>query len=164
MVVAPFPTCLAIQMSAPGKSLSHFASFGDVPVLAKTAAQIAARRAKREHACSRQKMVQRLLLNRIDTKSAASAVGGQHHSIPHPLTHKTKSALPVIQFAKPRTQPAFDAPVRQHHPPACSPYPRQRRATGVIRLSQRCDHGRLLFNILRSAPVSSKYATTTKSV
>lgn len=76
-------------------------------------------------------MIQRFLFNRIDTKPAAPAISRQHHSIVCALSDKTKSALSVMQFAKSRTEPALDAPIRQHHPPA----------TGIIRLCQRCDHG-----------------------
>src|SRR5882724_610247 len=75
-------------------------------------------------------MVQGFLLDRIDTKPAAPAIGGQHHSIARPLTHKTKTALTFVQFAKARTQPALNAPVGEHHPPAAR----------KIRLRQLCDH------------------------
>src|SRR5439155_12888343 len=83
--------------------LVPLARFGDVPVLAKATTEIASRGAKREHTRSRQKMVQRFFLNRIDTKSAASSVGSQHDSIAHALPHKTKTALSFVQFAKPWT-------------------------------------------------------------
>jgi hypothetical protein len=73
----------------------------------------------------------RFLFNRIDTKAAAPAISRQHHSIPCALPNKTKSALALIELAKSRTEPALDAPIRQHHPPA----------TGKIGLCQRRDHG-----------------------
>jgi hypothetical protein len=63
-------------------------------------------------------MIQRLFLDRIDTKSAAPAVGGEHHSVATALPHETKSALAIPQLAKSRAQPALNAPVRQRHPPA----------------------------------------------
>jgi hypothetical protein len=75
-------------------------------------------------------MIQRFFLDRIDTKPAASAIGREHHPLPHPLPNETKSALAFIQFAKPRTQPAFDPPIRQSRPPT----------GGVIRLLQLCEH------------------------
>jgi hypothetical protein len=65
-----------------------------------------------------------------DTESAASSVRGQYHSIAHALPDKTKSALTFVQFAKSWTQPALDAPVGQHRPPAA----------GIIGLRQLCDH------------------------
>src|SRR5207253_4320539 len=104
--------------------------FGDVPVLTKPAAEIASRRAERKHARSGQKMVQRFLFNRIDTKSAAPAIRGQYHPIAHPLPDETESALSFIEFAKSRTEPALDTPVRQRLPPT-------RR---IIGLRQLCDH------------------------
>src|SRR5438132_14168376 len=75
-------------------------------------------------------MIQRFLLDRIDTKSAASAVGRQHHPIANSLTHKAKSALSFVQLAKPRTEPALDAALRQQDPPA----------TRIVRLCQLSDH------------------------
>jgi hypothetical protein len=75
-------------------------------------------------------MIQRFLFNRIDTEPAASAVRGEHQSVAYTLTDKAKSALPLVQFAKTRAEPALDAPVGQHHPPV-------RR---MIRLTQLCDH------------------------
>ena len=75
-------------------------------------------------------MVQRFLLNGIDTKSAAPAIGRQNHPIAHALPNETKPALAFIEFAKPRTQPALDTPIRQRLPPT-------RR---IIGLRQLCDH------------------------
>jgi hypothetical protein len=75
-------------------------------------------------------MIQRFLLDWIDTKPTASAVGGQHHPIAHALSNETESALSVVQFTKPRTKPALNAPVGQDHPPA----------PGIIGLLKLCDH------------------------
>src|SRR5205823_4253832 len=116
--------------------LVPLARFGDVPVLAKPATEIASRCAEREHARSRQKMVQRFLFNGIDTKPAAPAIGGQHHPIVDPLPNETKSALAIAELAKPRTKPALNAPIRQYRPPA----------TGIIGLGQRCDRGHASLN------------------
>src|SRR4029450_3291862 len=112
--------------------LVPLARFGDIPVLTKPAAEIASGRAEREHARARQKMVQRFLLNRIDTKPAAAAIGGQHHPIADPLPNETKSALAIVELAKPRTQSALNALIRQHRPPAAR----------IIRLRHLCDHSR----------------------
>src|ERR1051325_3963273 len=97
-------------------------------------------------------MVQWLILNLIDAKSAAPAVSGQHYLIPHPPTHKTKSALSFIQFAKARTKPALDAPIRQHHPPL----------SDVIRLCLRGNHSH--DSIFSRRVLSSKYAIRTNNV
>src|SRR5213075_2169822 len=76
--------------------LVPLARFGDVPVLTKPATEIASSRAEREHACSRQKMIQGFLFNGIDTKSAAPAISCYHHPIARTLPDKTESTLPVI--------------------------------------------------------------------
>jgi hypothetical protein len=75
-------------------------------------------------------MVQWLLLDRIDAKSAAPSIGGQDHAVAHPLPNETESALSFVELAKSRTKPALYAPVRQHRPPP----------PGIIRLPQLCDH------------------------
>src|SRR2546427_13139433 len=50
------------------------AGLGDVPVLAKEAAHVAARRAHAENACARQKMIQRFLLDGIDLQSGGRTI------------------------------------------------------------------------------------------
>src|SRR5439155_1999772 len=97
-------------------------------------------------------MIQRFLLDRIDTKSAASAVGRQHHPIANSLTHKAKSALTFIQLAKPRAEPALNASIGQHRPPA----------TGVIRLHQLCDHLRNILQEIRSSSAGTTIIVQTK--
>src|SRR4029077_12085867 len=110
--------------------LVPLACFGDVPVLTKPAAKVASGCAEGKHARAWQKMVQRLLLNRIDAEPAAPTVRGQHDSIAHALPNETESALSFVQLAKTRTYPAFDTPIGQHRPPA----------TWIIRLSQLRHH------------------------
>src|SRR6266480_3847749 len=83
--------------------LVPLARFGDIPVLTKPATEIAARCTKRQYTRSRQEMVERFLFNRIDAKSAAPAISGQHHPIAHSLPNETKPALALVQFTKPRT-------------------------------------------------------------
>src|SRR5206468_9305245 len=78
--------------------LVPLARFGDVPVLTKPAAKVASGRAEGKHARAWKKMVQRLLLNRIDAEPAAATVRGQHDSIAHALPNETESALSVVQF------------------------------------------------------------------
>ena len=50
----------------------------DVPVLAEPAREVAARGAEREHRRSREEVVQRLLLDRVDAEPARAAVGREH--------------------------------------------------------------------------------------
>ena len=89
----------------------------DVPVLAEPAAEIASRRAKRQHTRARQKMVERLFFNRIDAEPAAPTVGREHHLVAGPLPDKAEAALVLLQLAETRTQPAFHPAVRQQGPP-----------------------------------------------
>src|SRR5206468_8654136 len=112
------------------RELIPFAVFGDGPVLAKPAAEIASSRAEQQHARSRQKMIQRFLLNGVDAKPAAPAISCEHHSVTNSLPNETESALAFIEFAEPRTQPTLDPTIRQHLPP--TPW--------IIGLSQLCDH------------------------
>src|SRR5204862_7641216 len=98
----------------------------------KPATEIAARCAKRQHTRSRQEMIQRLFFNGIDTKPAAASISGQHHLIADPLPNETESALSFVELAKPRTEAALNASIRQHRPPA----------PGIIRFPQLCDHCR----------------------
>src|SRR5262249_2916949 len=110
--------------------LVPFARFGNVPVLTKSAAEIAARRSEREHARPRQKMIERFLLDRIDTKPAAPAIRCEHHPVADALPNKTKTALTFVELAIARTQPALDAPIFRHRPPT----------PGIIGLLQLRDH------------------------
>ncbi len=79
------------------------ACLADVPILAKTAAEIAAGGSKGEHTSSRQEVVQRFFLDRVDAESAAATIGRQHDSVFQAFANKTETALAFIQFAKPRT-------------------------------------------------------------
>jgi hypothetical protein len=63
-------------------------------------------------------MVQRFLFNRIDAKPAAPAIRGHNHPIAQSLPDETESALAFVELTKSRAQPAFDAPIWQHRPPA----------------------------------------------
>src|SRR5262249_18349799 len=119
------------------------ARFADIPILAKTATKVATRGAKRQDAGAWREMIERLFLDRIDAEPATTAVSGQSHPVARSLAHETESALAFVEFAKARTEPAFDAPVGQHCPPTA----------WVIRL---CDHGvtRLLLCFVPVAPLS----------
>ena len=57
-----------------------FAALRDVPVLAERAGEIAARRPERQHRRARQKVIERLLLDRIDAEPGRSPVAGQLHA------------------------------------------------------------------------------------
>ena len=61
-------------------------------------------------------MVQRLLLDRVDTKTARAAVADQLHFIVESLAHVTQATLAFAQVAMARTQVALQTPVFQPVP------------------------------------------------
>ena len=58
----------------------HFAALRDVPVLAKRAREVAARGPERQHRGAREKVIERLLLDRIDAEPCRSAVARELHA------------------------------------------------------------------------------------
>ena len=114
----------------------HLARLRDIPILAKLAAQIAARRAERQHAGAGEEMIERLLFDRIDTKTGAPAVGRQHHFVVDILAYETETAVPRLQMALPRAQIADDpAMLGVLVPPAT-----RERAVGTQTARRRIDH------------------------
>ena len=89
----------------------HLARLRHVPVLTEAAGQIAAGGAEREDRRSRQEMVERLLLDRIDAEAARSAVGREHHLAVAAGAHEAQAALPVAQAAEPWADVALNATV-----------------------------------------------------
>src|SRR5215470_5715805 len=63
--------------------------FGDIPVLAKLAGQIAAGGSKREDWSTGQIVIERLFFDRVDAKAGRAAIGRQHHLVAQPPAHKT---------------------------------------------------------------------------
>ena len=62
---------------------------------------------------ARQKMVQRLLLDRVDAEAARAAVGGEHHLVVLARADEAEAALSLVQLAKPGTDVALHAAVIQ---------------------------------------------------
>src|SRR5262249_18705447 len=89
-----------------------------VPVLAEAAAEVAARRAEREDRRPRQKMVERLLLDRVDAEAARAPVGREHDLVALARPDEAEAALPVAQLALTRTDVALEAAVRERVPVA----------------------------------------------
>ena len=54
-------------------------------------------------------MIERLFLDRIDTKTAGTTVGRQHDLVVSADTDETQSTLPIPEFAKSGTQVALQA-------------------------------------------------------
>ena len=69
------------------------ARFRNIPVLAKLAAQVATRCAKRKNRRARKKMIQWFLFDRINAKASALAVCRQHHFARSVFAHKTEPAI-----------------------------------------------------------------------
>jgi len=110
----------------------HLAALRYVPVLAKLARQVAARGAERQHARSRMKMVQRVLLDRIDAEARVAPVGRERHRVADALAHKAHAALPVVQPAIARTQVALDASVVEPVPPPPRVWAHRCRSSNAI--------------------------------
>src|SRR5205814_3486398 len=91
----------------------HLARLRHVPVLAETAAQVAAGRAKGEDAGSGEEVVERLLLDRVHAEAAGAAPGGEHHPIAFARAHEAEPALPLMERAVPGADVALDPSVRQ---------------------------------------------------
>lgn len=76
--------------------LVHLARFGDFVILAELASQITARRAKGKDRGARQKVIERLLFDRINAKARGSTPRRQHHLIALAGPDKTQAPLPVV--------------------------------------------------------------------
>ena len=85
--------------------------FGDIPVLAELARQVAACGAEREHRRAGQKVVERLLLHGVDAKSAGPAVAGEHDLVVGAGADEAQAALTLAQLARPRAHVALDPAV-----------------------------------------------------
>ena len=96
--------------------LVEAARFGDVPVLAELAGEVAACSAERQDAAAGVEMVERLLLDWVDAEARGAPVGGEHNLIIGAAAHETCAALSFVQFAVARAQVALDAPVIQQVP------------------------------------------------
>src|SRR5512139_723930 len=77
----------------------HLARLADVPVLAELAGKIAPRRAEGEHRRTGQKVVERLLLDGIDTVTAGAAVGSELDAVFDIGAHETETALAFMELA-----------------------------------------------------------------
>src|SRR5258708_31634428 len=73
--------------------------FGDVPVLAELAGEVAAGGAEGKDARAGIEMVQRLFFHRVDAEARGAAVGGEHHAAAFHLAHEAQAALPLVQLA-----------------------------------------------------------------
>ena len=117
------PVAIAASTISSGEAASwsrssSLARFGDVPVLAEFAGQVAPGSAERQHGSSGQIVVKWLLLYWIDTESRGAAVGREHDPVIQPATHEAQAALAFVKPAISRADIALDAPVFEPVPVA----------------------------------------------
>ena len=62
-------------------------------------------------------MVERFLLDRVDTETARSAIGGKHDCVILPAANEAEPSLTLAQLAESRAEIALDAPVLEFMPP-----------------------------------------------
>src|SRR5262249_40676 len=93
------------------------ARFRNVPVLAELAGQVATGGAEGEHRRAGEKVIERLLLDRMDAKARGGAVRGQAE-LRRWRAQEAKAALGFVQRARGRAQVALDAAVLQSMPVA----------------------------------------------
>src|SRR5262249_8192569 len=83
------------------------ARFRNVPVLAELAGQVATRRAEGQHRRAGEKVIERLLLNRIDAKAGGAAVRGEQDLVVLARAHEAHAALAVLDVSMPRGRVAL---------------------------------------------------------
>src|SRR5436190_13971948 len=110
------PVAIAASTISSGEAASwsrssSLARFGDVPILAEFAGQVAPGSAERHHGSSGQIVVQWLLLYWIDTEPRGAAVRREHDPVVLPATHEAQAALAFVKPAIARADIALDAPV-----------------------------------------------------
>ncbi len=88
----------------------------DVPVLAEPTRQVAARGPERQHRAARQKMIERLLLDRIHAETARPTVRRQRHLVGHPTPDEAQTPLTLVQPTGPRAHIALHPAVVQRMP------------------------------------------------
>ena len=65
---------------------------------------------------ARQKMVQRLLLDRVDAEARGAAIGGEQDFVALARAHEAEAALAVMELAVSGTEVALDAAVGKPMP------------------------------------------------
>jgi hypothetical protein len=96
----------------------ELSGFGDVPVLAEFARQVAPGGPERRHGSSGQIVVQWLVFYWIDTESRRAAVGREYDPVILPAAYEAQPALAFVKPAIARANVALDAPVFEPVPVA----------------------------------------------
>ena len=87
----------------------HLARLGNVMILTEFAAEVAAGRAEREDARTREEVIERLLLDRVDAESGAAAIGREHHATVAILAYEAKPPIAGLEMTRPGTEIADHA-------------------------------------------------------
>jgi hypothetical protein len=129
------PVAIAASTMSSGEaaswSRSNSRAFGDVPVLAEFAGQVAPGGTEGQHGRSGQIVVQWLLLDWIDAESRGAAVGREHDLLILPATHEAQAALTFVEPAIARADITLDPPVFEPVPVAA------RKAFQALRFGHR---------------------------
>jgi hypothetical protein len=91
--------------------------FGNVPVLAKEAAHVAAGGSHAKYASTGQKMIQRFFFDWVDLQRSGRTIAQAVEFTATVDSDKTEAALPIANVAMPRTQVAMNAAVCFGLPP-----------------------------------------------
>src|SRR5207248_727519 len=97
-------------------------------VLAEAAGEVAAGRPEREHRATRQEVVERLLLDRVDAEPARAAVCRQDDRVAFARADEAEPMLPFAELAGARAHVTLDPPVVEP-----MPVPRRNRRLGHLR-------------------------------
>src|SRR5262249_5707728 len=87
------------------------ARLADVPVLAEPARQVAAGGAERQHRRAREKVIERLLLDRVDAEAARAPEGGEDDRVLGASANEAQPALAFAELAGARAHVARDVAV-----------------------------------------------------
>ena len=98
--------------SAGGCDTIHLSAFGNAPILAEIAGEVAAGGAEGQHRRAGQKVIERFFLNWVHAKAGGPAIGGQHHAIRRRAAHETQPALAIAHLAFARADIAAKAAIR----------------------------------------------------
>ena len=94
------------------------ARFGDVPVLAKKAAHVAAGGSHAEDARAGKKMIERFFFDRIDLQRGGRTIAEAEKFSAAIHADKTEAGLPVMDAAMTRAKKTVNAIARLRFPPA----------------------------------------------
>src|SRR5262249_61234002 len=95
----------------------------NAPVTAELASEVATGGAEGQHRRAGEKVIERLLLDRIDAKAGRAAVRGKQDLVVLARAHEAEAALAFVQLAIARAQVALDAAGLQSMRVAARPAP-----------------------------------------